>query len=55
MTQTLYAHMNKKKLQSPSFIVLGGSTCAFKSSAVCLMKLGAPTFVTYVLTILISS
>jgi hypothetical protein len=39
--------------QSPTIIVLG-FTCAFKTSSICLMKLGVPTLGTYKLIIVIS-
>jgi hypothetical protein len=41
-------------MKSLTIIVLG-SVCAFKSSDICLIKLGGPTFSVYVLTIAIFS
>jgi hypothetical protein len=35
--------------------IVKGSICAFKSSSICLMKLHAPTYGSYMLTIAISS
>jgi hypothetical protein len=43
-----------KSIKFPTTTMLG-SICVFKSSNICLMKLGAPTLSTYKLTIFISS